>query len=67
MTPTELCVLFSGNVLAFILIWLAGLVREEQERQAVTGQARKKGVHSKELDVSGDRIWNVTYFLGLRG
>ena len=30
MTPAEMCVLFSGDVLAFILVWFTNIAEGEQ-------------------------------------
>jgi hypothetical protein len=69
MTPTEMCVLFSGNVLAFLLIRLTGFVIKEPAGQAPASQIREKASHLG-LAVSSSEpkgvVWNVASFLGLK-
>lgn len=72
MTPAEMCVLFSGNVAAFLLIWLTGLWQDKPTTgESCASQIRKKTFHNTR-DVLGAEqkdvlmYWNVRSFLGIK-
>jgi hypothetical protein len=68
MTPVEMCILFSGNVIAFVLIWLTVLTKEKhQTEKELTRRAREKQ-WNHEVAASEPTVmaWNVASFLGLK-
>jgi hypothetical protein len=73
MTPTEMCVLFCGDILAFLLIWFTNIAERESGGTAATPHAKthhtlpqapreKQGEDHHHLEVS----WNVGAFFGLK-
>lgn len=72
MTPAEICVLFSADILAFSLIWFTGFAergRPAEERPCKTTESmvypevRDKLAHD---DKQHELIWNVAAFFGLK-
>jgi hypothetical protein len=72
MTPAEMLVLFSGNVVAFLLIWLTGLWPDQATtRESCASQIRKKTFHHTSDVLRAEQkdilmYWNVRSFLGIK-
>lgn len=68
MTPIEMCILFSGNVIAFVLIWLTVLIKEKQQTEKDLARRTREKQWHHEVAASEPTVlaWNVASFLGLK-
>ena len=68
MTPVEMCVLFSGNVIAFLLIWLTNFSERVDAPGNGTTHAEKHTYPSvrEKLREGHDYLWDVNTFFGFK-
>jgi hypothetical protein len=69
MTPLEMCVLFSGNVIAFILVWLTNFSERVEAPGDGAAQAEKNACPSvrDKIREGHDYLWDVNTFFGFKG
>ena len=72
MTPAEMCVLFSADILAFTLIWFTGIAegstpkRERKCNTAETAAYPEVRERIARNEPQHELIWNVAAFFGLK-
>jgi hypothetical protein len=74
MTPAEMCVLFSGDVLAFILVWFTNIAEGEQggrRTKKVPDVPQAKALNAsipatREKLTEEHFTWNVGTFFGMK-
>ena len=71
MTPAEMCVLFSADILAFTLIWFTGFA--ERDQATAKRPCKAENVAYPEVrdrlagsEIQHELIWNVAAFFGLK-
>lgn len=73
MTPAEMCILFSADILAFTLIWFTGFAERDgtTDKRPCKGGAEAAGYPEVRDRLAGSElqhelIWNVAAFVGLK-
>jgi len=68
MTPTELCVLFSADVISCLLIWFTNFSERGGAAPPAVPQAKLQKIPAPAAreSVREEHAWNVTSFFGLK-